>query len=90
MYLQYLLFQCLSLSLSPSSTVSVSVVSPAVGLARKLVGVLEAVEKLPVYVHETGGQVLNLQVLTRVCAISLPLTLISCAILCSHLSEISL
>ena len=63
----YLLFQCLSLFLSPSSTVSVSVVSPAVGLARKLVGVLEAVEKLPVYVHETGGQVLNLQVLTRVC-----------------------
>ena len=41
-------------------------VSPAVGLARKLVGVLEAVEKLPVYVHETGGQVLNLQVL-RMC-----------------------
>ena len=44
------------------STASVSVVSPAVGLVRKLVGVLEAIEKLPVFVHETGGQVLNLQV----------------------------
>jgi E3 ubiquitin-protein ligase HECTD1 len=48
-----------------SSTTSVSVVSPAVGLVRKLVGVLEAVEKLPVYVHETGGQVLNLQGIHR-------------------------
>ena len=38
--------------------------SPAVGLVRKLVGVLEAIEKLPVYMHEATGQVLNLQVRT--------------------------
>ena len=48
--------------LSTHSTASVSVVSPAVGLVRKLVGVLEAIEKLPVYIHEAAGQVLNLQV----------------------------
>ena len=50
--------------LSTHSTASVSVVSPAVGLVRKLVGVLEAIEKLPVYIHEAAGQVLNLQVYT--------------------------
>ena len=34
---------------------------PSVGLVRKLVGVLEALEKLPVYTHESPGQMLNLQ-----------------------------
>ena len=34
---------------------------PSVGLVRKLVGVLETLEKLPVYSHEPPGQMLNLQ-----------------------------
>ena len=34
---------------------------PSVGLVRKLVGVLEALEKLAVYTHEPPGQMLNLQ-----------------------------
>ena len=34
---------------------------PSVGLIRKLIGVLEALEKLPVYTHEPPGQMLNLQ-----------------------------
>lgn len=47
------------------STASASVVSPAVGLVRKLVSVLEALEKLTVYSHDTPGQVLNLQTINR-------------------------
>ena len=35
------------------------------GLIRKLVSVLEAVEKLPVFTYEPPGQVLNLQVVHR-------------------------
>ncbi len=35
---------------------------PSVGLVRKLVSVLEAMEKLPVYTYEQPGQMLNLQV----------------------------
>lgn len=34
---------------------------PSIGLVRKLIGVLEALEKLPVYTHEPPGQMLNLQ-----------------------------
>ena len=45
----------------PSSTVSVSVAMPSVGLVRKLIGVLDALEKLPVYTHEPPGPILNLQ-----------------------------
>lgn len=45
----------------PLSTVSASVALPSVGLIRKLIGVLEALEKLPVYTHEPPGQMLNLQ-----------------------------
>ena len=48
-----------------TSTVSVSVVLPSVGLIRKLVSVLEAVEKLSVFTYEPPGQVLNLQVVHR-------------------------
>lgn len=61
----------LSVMLPPSplppslSTASASVVSPAVGLVRKLVSVLEALEKLTVYSHDTPGQVLNLQTINR-------------------------
>lgn len=39
--------------------------APSVGLVRKLVAVLEAVEKLVVHTHEAPGQVLNLQVIHR-------------------------
>lgn len=42
-----------------------SVVAPAVGLVRKLLSVLEALEKLTVYSHDTPGQVLNLQTINR-------------------------
>ena len=38
---------------------------PSVGLVRKLVSVLEAVEKLPVYTHDPPGQMLNLQSIHR-------------------------
>ena len=38
---------------------------PSVGLVRKLVAVLEAVEKLVFHAHEPPGQVLNLQVIHR-------------------------
>lgn len=43
------------------STVSASVALPSVGLVRKLIGVLEALEKLVMYTHEPPGQMLNLQ-----------------------------
>ncbi len=38
---------------------------PSVGLVRKLISVLEAVEKLSVHTYEPSGQVLNLQMLHR-------------------------
>ena len=47
------------------STASTSVTVPSVGLVRKLVSVLEAVEKLTVHSYEPPGQVLNLQILHR-------------------------
>ena len=49
----------------PHSTASNSVALPSVGLIRKLISVLEAVEKLSVHTYEPPGQVLNLQMLHR-------------------------
>ena len=45
---------------TPSSTATLT--PPSVGLVRKLVSVLETEEKLPVFSHDSPGQVLNLQV----------------------------
>lgn len=44
------------------SSSNVASATPCVGLVRKLISLLEAVEKLPVYTHDPPGQVLNLQV----------------------------
>ena len=50
----------------PTSTLSsVSVVTPAVGLVRKLLSVLESMERLPVFSHDSPGQVFNLQTINR-------------------------
>lgn len=35
------------------------------GLVRKLLSVLEALERLTVYAHDTPGQILNLQAINR-------------------------
>jgi len=47
------------------STASTSVAQPSVGLVRKLISVLEAVEKLSLFTYESPGQVINLQMLNR-------------------------
>lgn len=49
-------------SLSVSSTGGVSLTPPSSGLVRKLISVLEAVERLPVFSHDSPGSSLNLQV----------------------------
>lgn len=55
-------------SLPACSSASTAVTPPSVGLVRKLVSVLEVVEKLPVFTHDPPGQMLNLQVTD--CAVS--------------------
>jgi len=53
-------YECVHVCSCSSSNVASA--TPCVGLVRKLISLLEAVEKLPVYTHDPPGQVLNLQV----------------------------
>ena len=69
----------------PLSTASMSVAPPSVGLVRKLVSVMEAVEKLPVYTHDAPGQVLNLQVRHSTSSSSSSLTCSRHCELCSQM-----
>ena len=44
------------------ASANVGVASAGVGLVRKLISVLEAIERLPLYCYDSPGSTLNLQV----------------------------